>query len=208
MSISLQIILALQWGLLLALSAVVLALVRQIGILHQRVAPAGALTISQGVRPGELAPPLALQTLDGEPITIGGLRPDGLSTLLMFVSPDCPVCAQLMPVIRAIARQEASWLAVVFASDGGSSRHAEFRRNKGMTDFAYVVSMELGLTYQVGKLPFAVLLDETGRLVAQGLTNSREHLESLFEAKRLSVSSIQEFLARRGQPTLPAQAAE
>jgi methylamine dehydrogenase accessory protein MauD len=108
------------------------------------------------------------------------------------------VCAQLVPVIRAIARQEASWLTVVIASDGASSRHGEFRRKKGLTDFPYIVSMELGLTYQIGKLPFAVLLDETGRLVAQGLTNSREHLESLFEAKRLSVSSIQEYLERRG----------
>jgi methylamine dehydrogenase accessory protein MauD len=205
MSISLQVILAAQWLLMIGLGVVVLALVRQVGILHQRVAPAGALTISQGVRPGEVAPQLSLKTLDGEPITIGGLRPDGRSTLLAFVSPDCPVCAQLVPAIRAIARQEVSWLAVVFASDGASSQHAEFRRQKGLTDSAYVVSMELGLTYQIGKLPFAVLLDETGRLVAQGLTNSREHLESLFEAKRLSVSSIQEYLGGPAQEPVQAQ---
>jgi methylamine dehydrogenase accessory protein MauD len=205
MNISLQVILAVQWLLMIGLGVVVLALVRQVGILHQRVAPAGALTISQGVRPGEVAPELSVRTLDGEPLTIGGVRPDGRSTLLAFVSPDCPVCAQLVPVIRAIARQEASWLTVVFASDGASSRHAEFCRQKGLTDFAYVVSMELGLTYQIGKLPFAVLLDETGRLVAQGLTNNREHLESLFEAKRLSVSSIQEYLERRVQEPVQAQ---
>jgi methylamine dehydrogenase accessory protein MauD len=198
MNISLQVILAVQWLLMIGLGIVVLALVRQVGILHQRVAPAGALTISQGVRPGEIAPELSVRTLDGEPLTIGGVRSDGRSTLLAFVSPDCPVCAQLVPVIRAIARQEAAWLTVVIASDGASSRHGEFRRKKGLTDFPYIVSMELGLTYQIGKLPFAVLLDETGRLVAQGLTNSREHLESLFEAKRLSVSSIQEYLERRG----------
>jgi methylamine dehydrogenase accessory protein MauD len=198
MNISLQVSLAVQWLLMIGLGIVVLALVRQVGILHQRVAPAGALTISQGVRPGEIAPELSVRTLDGEPLTIGGVRSDGRSTLLAFVSPDCPVCAQLVPVIRAIARQEAAWLTVVIASDGASSRHGEFRRKKGLTDFPYIVSMELGLTYQIGKLPFAVLLDETGRLVAQGLTNSREHLESLFEAKRLSVSSIQEYLERRG----------
>lgn len=206
MNISLQVILALQWLLMIGLGVVVLALVRQVGILHQRVAPAGALTISQGVRPGDLAPELSLKTLDGEPITIGGVRPDGRSTLLMFVSPDCPVCAELLPVIRAVARQEMSWLAVVFASDGASSRHTEFRRDKHLTDFAYVVSMELGLTYEVGKLPFAILIGETGRLVAQGLTNNREHLESLFEAKRLSVGSIQEYLERRTPEPVQARA--
>jgi methylamine dehydrogenase accessory protein MauD len=197
MSLSLQIILVLQWILLIGLSVVVYALVRQIGVLHQRVAPAGALTLSQGVRPGEMAPELLLKTLDDYSLTVGGARADGRSTLLMFVSPDCPVCAQLVPAIRAIARQESAWLEVVFASDGASAQHDEFRRQKGLRDFPYVVSMELGLTYQIGKLPFAVLLDDTGRLLAQGLTNTREHIESLFEAKRLSVSSIQQYLERR-----------
>lgn len=197
MSMSLQIILVLQWILLIGLSLVVYALVRQIGVLHQRVAPAGALTLSQGVRPGEVAPQLLLQTLDDYSIIVGGTRADGRSTLLMFVSPDCPVCGQLVPAIRAIARQESAWLEVIFASDGAAAQHDEFRRQKGLGDFPYVVSMELGLTYQIGKLPFAVLLDDSGRLIAQGLTNSREHIESLFEAQRLSVSSIQQYLERR-----------
>jgi methylamine dehydrogenase accessory protein MauD len=204
MSLSLQIILVLQWILLIGLSVVMYALVRQIGVLHQRVAPAGALTLSQGVRPGEMAPELLLKTLDDYSLIVGGARADGRSTLLMFVSPDCPVCAQLVPAIRAIARQESAWLEVVFASDGASAQHDEFRRQKGLRDFPYVVSMELGLTYQIGKLPFAVLLDDTGRLVAQGLTNTREHIESLFEAKRLSVSSIQQYLERAHEPEAAA----
>jgi len=205
MSITLQVILMLQWSLMIGLSVVVLALLRQVGLLHQRVAPAGALTISQGVRAGEVAPPRSFVTLDGGRITLGGARPDGRSTLLVFVSPDCPVCAQLLPAIRAIASQEIGWLAVVLASDGTSSQHAEFRRAKGLSDIPYIVSMELGLTYQIGRLPFAVLLDETGRLVAQGLTNSREHVESLFEARRLNVSSIQEYLERRSSEPVQAE---
>jgi methylamine dehydrogenase accessory protein MauD len=198
MSTSLQVVLALQWLLILGLGVVVLALVRQVGVLHQRVAPAGALTISEGVRPGEVVPPLTLMTADEQPITIGGLRQDGRSTLLMFVAPDCPVCAQLVPAVRSISNQEA-WLAVVFASDGESMQHGEFRRQKRITDLPYVVSMQLGLRFQIAKLPFAVLLDADGRLVAQGLVNSREHLESLFEAKRLRVSSLQQYFQRSAQ---------
>ena len=190
-------VIGIQWILLVALAIVVFALIRQVGILHQRVAPAGALTLSEGVKPGAVAPALSLNTLDGQPIIVGGASSHGRSTLLMFVSPDCPVCAQLVPAIRAIAAQETSWLDVIFASDGASPKHAEFRKQKGLAAFPYIVSMELGLTFQIGKLPFAVLLDETGRLMSQGLTNSREHVESLFEAKRLGVSSIQEYLRRR-----------
>jgi len=51
----------------------------------------------------------------------------------------------------------------------------------------------------VSKLPYAVLLDEAGRVASLGLVNSREHLESLFEAKERGVASIQDFLSRRNK---------
>jgi methylamine dehydrogenase accessory protein MauD len=57
-----------------------------------------------------------------------------------------------------------------------------------------VLSTPLGVTYQVSKLPYAVLLDERGIVRAKGLVNSREQLESLFTAKDLGVASIQDFV--------------
>jgi methylamine dehydrogenase accessory protein MauD len=56
----------------------------------------------------------------------------------------------------------------------------------------------LGRSYQVNRLPYAALLDQAGILRARGLVNSREHLESLFEAQRLGVASLQEYFERRG----------
>mgnify|MGYP003478317918 FL=1 len=55
------------------------------------------------------------------------------------------------------------------------------------------------MTYQVSRLPFAVLIDETGTLRARGIINSREHLESLFEAKRLGVASLQDYMETRAR---------
>ena len=63
----------------------------------------------------------------------------------------------------------------------------------------YILSASLGMTYQVGKLPFAVLIDGEGILRSKGLVNSREHLESLFEAKDLGVASIQEFVRQQSE---------
>ena len=60
----------------------------------------------------------------------------------------------------------------------------------------YVLSPTLGISYQVGKLPYAVLLDAAGVILAKGLVNTREHLESLFEARDRGVASIQDFLRR------------
>lgn len=204
MSSSLVAILILQWCAIAALAAMLLALVRQVGILHQRVAPAGALMIAQGVKIGAPAPAMTLKSLDGADVSIGGNDSGKRSTLIMFVAPDCPVCATLLPALVSIGRQESTWLRIVFASDGKQSDHVAFWRTKGLEAFPYVVSTELGMTFQVAKLPYGVLLDESGTLVSQGLTNSREHVESLFEAKRLKVASIQDYLERNAP--LPASA--
>ena len=55
---------AILWVLVVVLAVVVLALVRQVGVLHERIAPAGALMISKGLKIGELAPTLALIDLE------------------------------------------------------------------------------------------------------------------------------------------------
>jgi methylamine dehydrogenase accessory protein MauD len=53
------------------------------------------------------------------------------------------------------------------------------------------------MTYQISKLPYAVLIDEHGAIRGKGLVNSREQLESLFVAKETGVASIQEFINQR-----------
>ena len=204
MSFSLAAILILQWCVIAGLAAILLALVRQVGILHQRIAPAGALMINQGVKIGAPAPAMTMKALDGADVSIGGDAPGMRSTLIVFVSPDCPVCATLLPALISIGRHESAWLRLVFASDGKQSDHLAFWRAKGLDAFPYVVSTELGMTFQVAKLPHGVMLDEKGILVSQGLVNNREHVESLFEAKRLKVASIQDYLARNGR--LPVSA--
>ena len=183
------------WVLVLVLAAVVLALTRQLGVLHQRIAPAGALMLNRGLTVGGPAPVLELAALDGRAVSVGVARPDGRSTLLLFVSPTCPVCKSLLPAVKSSRKDERSWMDVILASDGDLAEQREFVRAQGLEEIPYVVSAALGLAYQVSRLPFAALLDEHGVLRARGLVNSREHLESLFEAKRLSVASLQEYFS-------------
>ena len=63
----------------------------------------------------------------------------------------------------------------------------------------FVLSEDLGRAFGVSKLPYAVLIDEAGRVASLGLVNSREHLESLFEAKERGVASLQDYLAARSK---------
>ena len=184
---------AVLWVAVIALAATVLALVRQLGVLYERVAPAGALMVSKGPAVGEVAPLVRAEALAGPPRELGGPRADGLGTLLFFLSPTCPVCKELLPAVRSVARREASWLEVVLASDGPRAEHEAFVRAQHLEDFSYVLSAPLGVTHQVGKLPYAVLLDPAGVVRAKGLVNTREHLESLFEAMERGVASLQEY---------------
>jgi methylamine dehydrogenase accessory protein MauD len=184
------------WSALLVLAFVCVALARQIGVLHQRIAPAGALSLRQPLKIGEVAPELTVPSLQGPAVRIGGVR-DGRGQLLLFLSPQCAVCEALLPALRSAQVAERQWLDIVLASDGALDRHDVFVRENGLGMFPYVVSERLGRSFGIGKLPYAVLIDEAGKLSATGLVNTREHLESLFVAKETGVSSIQQFLSQR-----------
>lgn len=183
------------WILVLVLAAVLLAVVRQLGVLHERIAPAGALMLNRGLKVGEAAPVVEVKDLLGGTHRVGEARTDGRSTLVLFVSPTCPVCKTLLPALKSSRKDERDWMDVILASDGELKEQQEFVRNQGLEAIPYVVSAALGLAFQVSRLPFAALLDERGVLRARGLVNSREHLESLFEAKRLGVASLQEYFS-------------
>lgn len=183
------------WIALAVLGVLVAALARQVGVLHERIAPAGALTLHQKVNVGDKAPEMTLTTLDGKAVAIGGKR-QRRGQLIFFVSPDCPVCKTLLPVVRSASGAERDWLDVVLASDGEPAAHRRLVMAEGLAGFDYILSEELGRALGVSKLPYAVLIDEEGNIASLGLVNTREHLESLFEAKERRVASIQEYLAR------------
>ena len=178
--------------IVIALVVAVFALARQVGILYERISPMGALMLDAGPKVGDPAPVFSLPTLDGRQVDIG--RAAATSTLLFFLSPTCPVCKKLLPILRSTARSEAAWLRIVLASDGERTAQEKFYRQSKLEEFPYVLSTELGLAFKVSRLPYAALLDESGRVTAKGLINSREQLESLFTAKELGVSSVQEYL--------------
>lgn len=183
------------WVAVLALVVAVFALARQIGVLHERVAPMGALMMDHGPKVGAASPVFTLTDLAGRPVNIGA--PALTSTLLFFLSPTCPVCKKLLPILKSTAASERRWLSIVLASDGDEPEQRKFVRRAGLESFPYVLSTDLGVTYHVSKLPYAVLLDERGIVRSKGLVNSREQLDSLFTAKDLGVASVQDYVDQR-----------
>lgn len=182
------------WTAVLVLAGLVWVMLRQIGVLYERISPMGALMDSAGPEVGEAGPSFRLKSLTGGEVNIGAV---GRSQLVFFLSPTCPVCKQLLPVLASIRNDERSWLDVILASDGQEARHVEFIRRSKLSAFPYVLSADLGMTYRVQRLPFAVLTDAEGVVRAKGLVNNREQLESLFNALRAGVASLQQYVANR-----------
>ena len=197
------------WVLVAGLALLVLALARQVGVLHERVAPAGALLPTNGPKVGELTTALDITALDGQGVVIGGEKPDPGAMLVLFISPTCPVCKSLAPTAKSLVKSEQG-LALVFASDGAENeqqlrQHKAYVKDLRIADYPYVISLQLGMTYQVSKLPFALLIGNDGILKSKGLVNSREHLESLLESMESGVASIQEFVAHNTRHALGKQ---
>ena len=184
------------WAVVIILALTVLALARQVGVLHERVAPAGALLNGAGPGVGETAPRIETRALAGNALIVGSTLPKGRALLMLFVSQACPICKKLIPVAEDFARSER--LEVLYVGDGELTEQQRFVQQSGIEPGRFVNGPEIGLAYRVDKLPYAVLLDDTGLIAAKGLVNSREHLESLIIAKESGFATLQSYL--KAQP--------
>lgn len=143
-----------QWVLLVVLCVVVVALARQVGTLHLRLGPRGALEIdTEGPALGEPVPPVEATGADGAPVVVGG---PGVRRLLLFSSPTCMVCREVAPALPAVARAAALLPQIVHDS-------------------------EAERTFEVPGTPYLLVLDELGIVRAKGTVNNLEQVEGLID---------------------------
>ena len=179
------------WLAVMFLALAVFALSRQLARLFERVPPAGALSVNALLQPGDDAPTFDLQDIWCAALTIGGAQPE--FCLLFFMSLDCPICKTLLPVVQSVVLSEQ--VQLVFVSDGSDVEdHRRFAQRHDLESHSYVHSEAVGMSYAVGKLPYAVLLSSQGTITSLGIVNNREHLESLFAAKEAGVGTVQQYV--------------
>jgi hypothetical protein len=143
-----------QWILVVVLAVVVVALARQVGTLHLRLGPRGALEVDdEGPQLGEAPPPQQARLYDGARSSLGGPGP---IRLVMFASPTCPICLDVMPAIPAAAAAARVVSQIV--------HDAEAERAWG-----------------VPGTPFFVVLDPLGVVRAKGTADNLEQVEGLLD---------------------------
>jgi methylamine dehydrogenase accessory protein MauD len=128
----------------------------------------------------------------GRTITLGGAAPGAALRLLMFVSATCPLCKNLIPMAKSFARDER--VQLIFVGDDLPDAQRAMIERHGLGGYQFINGPEVGQAFEVGKLPFAVLLDAEGVILSKGLVNSREHLESLIIAHEMGVRSVQDYI--------------
>lgn len=179
------------WALVAALALAVLALARQLGTLHLRLGPRGALEMDEEGPPlGEAPEPLDVHDVEGRPVTLGG---PGEPQFLLFVSPECPVCRDVLPSVRVVAGGGAMRPYVV--SDAAPGHGAAGIPERTPAGVPLVAAPEAARAYGVPGTPYAVALDATGVVRAKGTINNLEQMEGLVDTAR---RRVREPLAETG----------
>ena len=180
-------------GLILIICALY-ALSRQVAVLSKRVPSVGALAVNNRIVSQAEAPGFEKVSIEGNIVAVGGTR--GRDQLLFFLDIGCPICRSLVQTVKKVAHEESADL--VFVSDGESvGQHLEFCRKSNLMPCDYLISEEVGQAYGVGKVPYAALIGPNGNIITFGIVNSREHLESLFQAREDGVDSLQEYFRKQ-----------
>jgi methylamine dehydrogenase accessory protein MauD len=152
-------------AVIVAEAVLILALVRQTMRLHQHLVVGDP---SLGLPLGALAPVPAGQELFGRSVSLGAER--GRKTLVFFLSTGCSSCRPVMSVIPAIVASVNCELILVLDSNVLNARLflEEHWRDAPMPTFPVVADHknELGGRYRVVGVPYAVVIDEDGRIGA------------------------------------------
>lgn len=161
--------------LLIANSVAVVALGRQVGLLHQRAAPP-----QRQEPPSELRPGSRLQ-LDVARLIGADPTPD--LVLLGFVRPSCSHCAAVLPAFAATARALAGNERVLLVSDAGEAQAREYLAAHGVslpvaTD-PHVIRMNA-----IPAIPYAVVADAAGIVLAAENATSTQQLAALMSQAR------------------------
>ncbi len=167
------------WGLVILLGVLVVALARQIGTLHLRLGPRGALEVDiEGPSLGEVPPPAEVTDLDGRPFVIGG---PGRAQLVFFTSPSCPLCEEVLPSL-AVAAKAAGLAAHVVTSAPPDDAYAAYAPRK--LGAPVTSAAEVTAAYGIPGTPFLVVLDDTGAVRGKGTINNLEQMEGLIDTAR------------------------
>jgi hypothetical protein len=157
-------------GVLSVLTAVaVVALIRQVGVLHLRIQPVGGVTGAGGPAYGSgLELPAGLTELT---------RRKAERFLVGFISPTCGVCGPLTSAFGRIARSAGPDTGVLLVIEASQREADSYVRSKGVSFLPYIA--DTASFANVPGAPWAVVTDGSGMVIVSGGVNTLDHVEEM-----------------------------
>jgi methylamine dehydrogenase accessory protein MauD len=182
------------WVLVIVLTVVVVSLARQLGTLSGSGARVSAQLADDGPPLDQAPEAQDLTDVHGAPLTVGG---PGRKQLLLFVSPGCGACEQVIPALPAIARN--GHLTPVLVTDV-DSHEAELAFGAAPAEARLVSAPGVLAHLNIPGSPYAVLTDRLGVVRGKGALTSLEQLEALIETadRRAGVPGAEQSSPRTG----------
>jgi methylamine dehydrogenase accessory protein MauD len=165
------------WCLTMVLALVVLAHSRLLGLLHYRFGPAGARPLADGPDLGRRLGRLEAGYLNGSRWTKD--FPTFVHILLIFVSPQCQTCNELIPHVKDFvrARRDAEVILMSTIEDLGMNR--AYVAYRGLDRLTYLIGAKLADDFNIEGTPYALLISREGVVIGKGVVNNYENLERL-----------------------------
>jgi methylamine dehydrogenase accessory protein MauD len=164
------------WILLLSVAIIGLAILRQLGLIWVRLGGAlGALQTPEGPEIGGHIP--VVEVLDDVGIGRSLVAEPGRLKLLLFLSPTCEVCDPMIPMIPGFVRRirdEADLIALLTARDD-NGKLAGWR----VSGPPIVTDAGVQDVWTLPGLPYALAVDDRGRVVSKGIVDDVLQLESV-----------------------------
>jgi hypothetical protein len=162
-------------------SVAVIALTRQVGLLHLRSgaqAPAPP-PVRRGPQPGQ-----SLHLDEGPAAGVNGSRPD--LVLYGFVRPECGSCAAALPAFTSVASAMRAGERAVLVSDADEVKTRSYLGRHGVS-LPLLTGPGLLQANDIPGTPYAVVTDRAGTVIAASAAFSAGQLESVLDqARRVS----------------------
>ena len=123
-----------------------------------------AASAPPGIPIGSPAPPFTLQSLRGGTVTLDSLRARGLPLLLVFASPSCHSCVELLPQVGRWQRSLAERLTIAVINTGSVDENRAVLEEHGLEDVLLQERFETIESYRIRSTPSAVIVTMAGKI--------------------------------------------
>ncbi len=175
--------------LVLLNSVVLVATMRQVGVLHLRVRPVGHGQI-EGPGVGQHLRTLPFNEVPGVPCLVAKAP----ILILAYVTPGCDACDLLLPVLHGFDRSKPHDLLDIALVTDATIDDAQFYAEKHAVKLPMLRHDDLAAHFAIPGSPYVLALrrSESGKLVvlAGGVVNTMEQLEDLVDSAQDNVRAL------------------